>query len=408
MKHFLSKATKYLSSIVTFSFLSTSVFASSASAGQVVALKLLARPNGAPEQCLSVDISKIGIVAGAETAKVESCRNIQEMRFIKDDAGNGFFRYRVQNNSPSGQSQCLGVDGTKIGILPNAPWMRFEPCRAIQELQFRPINYNNGWFNLQLQSNLPYCAGVDGTKIGIIPGAQNLRAEGCRGIQELYWQEVVLDVPQQPVQTPRQINMRPPVVSPQPLPNPNFSGNLIRTGGSGAINTRLPNNGVLFGGGGVDFNGEAKSVLPESLSGNQWIYGGIQTATFCNGPGGYSAKVSGKFITSQGLSIASVDFKLYSQLDYGVNFVGQKIGFPSNENWRPLSPGIKDNNYNWVYNSFPVIFYVTPSANISTPVRFSTHVRVNASGLTNFPIYDLGGIIDLGIIPNGECKNYTR
>ena len=219
MKHFLSIATKYLSSIATISFLSTSVFASSAFAGQVVALKLLARPNGAPEQCLGVDISKIGVIQGAETAKVETCRNIQEMRFVKDDAGNGFFRYRVQNNSPSGQSQCLGVDGTKIGILPNAPWMRFEPCRNIQELQFRAINYHNGWFNLQLQSNLPYCAGVDGTKIGIIPGAQNLRAERCRGIQELYWQEVVLDVPQQPVQAPRQINMRPPVSSPVSPPN---------------------------------------------------------------------------------------------------------------------------------------------------------------------------------------------
>lgn len=381
----------------SFITIATSLVSFPAQAQSVISLKLMAKPNGAQDQCLAVDISKIGINPGANTARVEACRNIQEMRFIKENAGNGWFRYRVQNPAPNGQAQCLAVDGTKIGVLPDAPWMRFEPCRAIQEVNFRPINFNNGWFNLQLQSNSPYCAAVDGTKIGIIANAPNLRAEGCRPIQEHYWSEVLLSG-----------GTATPPPAPQALPEPNFSGNLIRTGGSGNVNTSPPNGMVLLGGGGVNFNGESRQVLPGILAGNQWVYGGIQKAQFCNGPGGYSAKVTGNYITSPGLSLSAVEFKFYSKLDYALNLFGQKVGFPASETWRQLTWGNKNVNYNWMYNSVPVTFFVTPNANISTPVKFSAHILVSGSGITNYVVYDLGGIIDLGIIPYGECRNYSR
>jgi murein DD-endopeptidase MepM/ murein hydrolase activator NlpD len=105
--------------------------------GNVVQLELRATPPSGVKQCLEVDGTKIGILPNALFAKVGSCRPIQEQQFRVIDDGNGFKRFELKATPPSGVKQCLEVDGTKIGILPNALFAKVGSCRPIQEQQFQ-------------------------------------------------------------------------------------------------------------------------------------------------------------------------------------------------------------------------------------------------------------------------------
>jgi hypothetical protein len=326
------------------------------------------------------------------------CRNVREQRWLINQEGikNNILTESVINNQ--GQRGCASVDASKYTILQSAAQAKVEPCREIPETTILLHGVGNGKELLQIERLAPngnkLCLSANGTRIGTLPGANAVDAGYCQNIKEQRW-------------TLRKIGNLFNEPKP-PLPEPNFSGNLIRTGGSGTINSTSVGGGTLLAGGGVNFSGEYRNILPGNLPGNQWVYGGIQKAEFCNGPGGYKATISGDYISSPGLIVSRVDFQMYSRLDYSLNIFGQRVGYTTIENWRPLSRGFQDPNFRQTFKSIPVNFFVTPSTNVSTPVKFSAHVNVKGSGLNNYIVYDLGGIIDLGIVPYGECRIFQR
>lgn len=180
-----------------------------ATAGDVISrvyqLQLVARPNGQGPYCIDIDVSKIGVVQGANNAKVTPCRNIREQRFIITDssqgAGYGFNQFMLEAKSYAinyaNQSQCLATDGTKVGIIQGAANTHTEPCRNIQEINHNLLSFGNGNYGLKLQAKSAngsqLCQAVDGTKIGIIPGAEQVRTEPCRNIQEMQWKLVEVE-----------------------------------------------------------------------------------------------------------------------------------------------------------------------------------------------------------------------
>ena len=208
---------------LTVATLGNAILSASAQAQvtSIYQLQLVARPNGQGPYCIDIDVSKIGIIQGANNAKVSPCRNIQEQRFVLQNAANGMVRFQMQANP----SQCLAVDGTKVGILNGAQNARTEQCRDIQEINHGLSNFGNGIYGLVLQARASngaqLCQAVDGTKIGIIRGAEQVRVEGCRNIQEMQWRLVEVDrIGSNPI-------MRQPVTSPIPT-----TGTLPRTGGA--------------------------------------------------------------------------------------------------------------------------------------------------------------------------------
>jgi hypothetical protein len=151
-------------------------------------LELKATPPSGVKQCFDIDGTKIGIIADANMARVGPCRSIQEQQFRQIDDGNGYYRFELKATPPSGVKQCFDIDGTKIGIIANANMARVGPCRPIQEQQFRQINDGNGYYRFELKATPPsgvkQCFDIDGTKIGIIPNANMARVGPCRSIQE--------------------------------------------------------------------------------------------------------------------------------------------------------------------------------------------------------------------------------
>ena len=114
----------------------------------VYQLQLVARPNGSGPYCVDIDVSKIGINQGANNAKVSPCRNIQEQRFLVRGVGNGLFQFAVQSKP----NQCLTVDGTKVGIINGAANTHTEQCRNIQEINHSLSDFGNGTYGLVLQA----------------------------------------------------------------------------------------------------------------------------------------------------------------------------------------------------------------------------------------------------------------
>ena len=151
-------------------------------------LELKATPPNGVKQCIDVDGTKIGIYPDANRAKVTPCRAIQEQQFRQINDGNGYYRFELKATPPSGVKQCIDVDGTKIGIYPDAPYAKVTPCRAIQEQQFKQVNDGNGYYRFELKATPPsgvkQCIDVDGTKIGIYPDANRVKVGSCRAIQE--------------------------------------------------------------------------------------------------------------------------------------------------------------------------------------------------------------------------------
>lgn len=180
-----------------------------ATAGDVISrvyqLQLVARPNGQGPYCIDIDVSKIGVNPGANNAKVSPCRNIREQRFIITDssqgAGYGFNQFMLEAKSYSlsyaNQSQCLATNGTKVGLIAGAENTYTEPCRNIQEINHSLLNFGNGNHGLLLQARAAngaqLCQAVNGTKIGIIQGAEQVRTEPCRNIQEMQWKLVEVE-----------------------------------------------------------------------------------------------------------------------------------------------------------------------------------------------------------------------
>lgn len=216
---------KFVSTVLVGSTISLVGTISSAQAQvtSIYQLQLVARPNGQGPYCVDIDVSKIGVVQGANNAKVSPCRNIREQRFILQNTNNGMIRIQTEINV-NNLNQCLATDGTKVGVINGAQNTRTEQCRNIQEINHSLSNFGNGTYGLVLQARsangTQLCQAVDGTKIGIINGAEQVRVEGCRNIQEMQWRLVEVD----------RIGSNPVVSQPPSIPN---TGVLPRTGGIG-------------------------------------------------------------------------------------------------------------------------------------------------------------------------------
>jgi hypothetical protein len=175
---------------------------------------------------------------------------------------------------------------------------------------------------------------------------------------------------------------------------------LIRTGGSGAVNNSAPNLGIPYQPPVTDFKGEQRAI-----GNGQWVYGGLQTVEFCNGNGGINIRnVSAKFIASPPIAVTKVEFKIYSRVSFGFGQSGLFSLYTGTERWENLRGSVyKNSNQPWIYTNDP-LWAPVQSQIYSTPVKFSTWVYLS-NGQTH---YDVGGIIDLGNIPPGECRTYDR
>ncbi len=140
------------------------------------------------KQCIDIDGTKVGILPDANKAKVGNCAAIQEQQFHLIYDGNGYYRLELKALPPSGVKQCIDINGTKIGILPDANKAKVGNCAAIQEQQFRLIDDGGGYYRLELKalppSGVKQCIDVDGTKIGILPDANKAKVGNCAAIQE--------------------------------------------------------------------------------------------------------------------------------------------------------------------------------------------------------------------------------
>ncbi|MEW6495131.1 MAG: CHAP domain-containing protein [Cyanobacteriota bacterium] len=155
---------------------------------QIYQLELRATPPSGIKQCFDVDGTKIGILPSANMAKVLPCRSISEQRFTAIYDGNDYYRFELQATPPSGIKQCFDVDGTKIGILPDADQVKVSSCRPIQEQQFKLIQDDNNYLRFELRATPPsgvkQCVDIDGTKTEINPNANVGKVLPCRTIHE--------------------------------------------------------------------------------------------------------------------------------------------------------------------------------------------------------------------------------
>ncbi len=156
--------------------------------GKVYKLELKATPPNSQKYCIDVDGTKIGIVPNAQIAKVLPCRTIGEQQFKAISDENNYYRFELQATPPNGTKYCLEVNGTKIGILPDAFKAKVGTCRPIQEQQFKLIQDGNNYVRFELRATpsngVKQCLEVDGTKIGTYLDANNGKVGQCRLIQE--------------------------------------------------------------------------------------------------------------------------------------------------------------------------------------------------------------------------------
>jgi hypothetical protein len=296
--------------------------------------------------------------------------NTDDWQFKVIDDGYGQMYTRINTNKAMSVESLTVVNGTHIRAYEQSGHGRWN--------DFNPEAIGDGYYLVHLRYNTSQCLNIPGSQSNVW-----VTTWACNANDPDQRFRIVEVGNSAPVQT-----------------QPDFSG-LIRTGGSsasGAIsNARLRD---------VPFTGELRA-LDFYGNGREWVYGGIQYIDICNGKGGYNAIVKAQFTTSSGVSIGHVQFKMYSRWDRGFYLGNQWIGYTSSADWR-----------NWIdvdstpnstsYSSLNQIVFVGAGINQSSPVKFSSWVHVNAPGMTNLPIYDIGGVIDLGNIPSGECRTFQR
>ncbi|MGL4759172.1 MAG: hypothetical protein ACRCXZ_07565 [Patescibacteria group bacterium] len=158
-----------ISQILIFAAFMLSALSSSALAntkpadGQRYQIKNARNPN----LCLSVDYTKIGVYNSAQFAKVEPCREINEMIFR-----NGPNNSIALNASASSNLLVLDVDVTKIGLYPQSDRVKLITYRGNMEQSVR-VNPVNGGNSLEFGTNGNYYkVDVDVTKIGQYPMAE--------------------------------------------------------------------------------------------------------------------------------------------------------------------------------------------------------------------------------------------
>ena len=196
-------------------------------------LELSARPGGSGPLCLEVDITKVGVLNGAERVKVGPCRNIVEQKFRKVYADGTHFRLQTVGVAADGQQKCIDTNYTKVSVDPNAQWSKVGNCDNIREQLYWEFRQDHGNHNLKLVKVGPgtdtvapwsQCFDVDGTMYGVKPEAALLKVKTCARINEQWW-------------TLREID-------PTPTPVPQGWRHLVLHSGQ-ALNT---NSGPLFSG----------------------------------------------------------------------------------------------------------------------------------------------------------------
>jgi len=152
------------------------------------ALELKATPPSSIKQCIEIDGTKIGVLPDATKVKVNNCRIIQEQQFSTVNDGGGYYRLQLKATPPSGAKQCIEVDGTKVGVVSDADKAKAASCSAIQEQQFKIIDDGGSYYRFELKATPPsgvkQCLEVNGTKIGVLADANRVKVGNCQAIQE--------------------------------------------------------------------------------------------------------------------------------------------------------------------------------------------------------------------------------
>lgn len=152
-------------------------------------LELKATPPSSEKQCLYIDGTKVGVSSSEFYPRVKDCSSLfaeELFRLVYDS--NGFTRIEIAATPPGSQKYCFDIDGTKIGILPNATDVKARNCNSIKEQQFRVIDDGNGFSRFELNATpsngQKQCLYVNGTKIGVLDDASRLKVADCRPVEE--------------------------------------------------------------------------------------------------------------------------------------------------------------------------------------------------------------------------------
>lgn len=144
------------------------------------------------------------------------------------------------------------------------------------------------------------------------------------------------------------------------------------------------------------FATQAKAVYEERGG----VYGEIKYFRFCNIPGAFISTRVVSEAGSRGPTVNFVSFKIYSA--YSINGFGYNLGVTTPA-WRDFrivrnSQGISQRFYDTGNLGNPLV-----SAVATVPIKVSQHVFTS-----NGTVIDLGGILDLGIVPVGKCSVYDN
>lgn len=142
------------------------------------------------------------------------------------------------------------------------------------------------------------------------------------------------------------------------------------------------------------------SLQSPSLASSNWqerdgIAGEIKYARVCNQTSGFQYRVITDTV-SRNRRVTGIDFKIYSAYSFGVNAWGNQIGWANTPAWRNFI-SVNNNGRFTDMNQTRLLQSIVGN----TPVSVAIHVR-HTGGTT----IDLGGIVNLGDIPLGQCRTY--
>ncbi|WP_293154251.1 MULTISPECIES: hypothetical protein [unclassified Microcoleus] len=148
---------------------------------------------------------------------------------------------------------------------------------------------------------------------------------------------------------------------------------------------------------------QSLSVASPNYQERNGIFGEIKYAEFCNYSNSVRYRVKGE-AGSRDARVEHVDFKIFWRPVKGINISGQPLGYIRGAEWRSFLPtyNTKSGDRRWYERSEQ-----TPltSADVTTPVKFAMHVYRKSPGYSDY-VVDLGGIVNLGMIPLNSCRVY--
>ena len=147
------------------------------------------------------------------------------------------------------------------------------------------------------------------------------------------------------------------------------------------------------------------SLQRPSLASSNWqerdgIAGEIKYARACNTGNSIRYTIISD-VNSRFNKVFSVETKSFSAFNIGLNLFGQVFGFPSSPTWREVVSqrnlgGNPERRWYRHDNTIPFASYIQ-----NTPIKFALHIN-RTGGKT----IDLGGIVNLGDVPSGQCRTY--